>query len=959
MKVTFLTDKDREELEGLLLPKPTGKVEVGQYLVVRGVNEAGDVVSVEAVSVFDGPSSDSSSGGNVDLEGYATEQWVKDQKYLTAVPDGYAKSSEIPKKPEDIGAQPSGDYALKSEIPSVPVQSVNGKTGVVKLSASDVGARPGNWMPTAQEVGALPNTYTPPNQTAEQVGADPKGTATSVVSQHNASDDSHGDIRLELKAINDRLTAFFDSDNQTLDELSEIVAYITSNKSLIDSITTSKVSVADIVNNLTSNVSNKPLSAAQGVVLKGLIDVVSNSLANYQPKGDYALRSELPNVPTKLSEFTNDSGFITGYTETDPTVPAWAKQSTKPSYSKSEVGLDNVANERQYSANNPPPYPVTSVNGQTGDVKLDSGSNGGYSVEILLPSEAVAVVGVEFNIYHKSVFRCNGDLSNIDIGWAISGTGVSLTQFAECLRITATDSNVGNYTLTAKVRDIKTGTVIAEKSMLLRIIANTALTGRNVLFIGDSLTASRNGLYAAEIQYNLSGGGMVSIGTQNGSKDTNQIGAVKHEGYNGATVDGFLSANVASGNVNPFYNPSTGAFDFAYFMSNQGYSYVDAVCLNLGHNNIGNHAKAVFGLTTIAASIHAYDANIPVIISLIEPLAGQDAWRNKPNTAAQMRTHWRNLLVAYMDAFDNGKISNVYLSAPYFNIDPDNDFPTETVARSARDATQIVRQTDPMHPGRIGTLKMADVYYANLLCRITDSGAILYTVTNNLTNVTNSNSAGAVRAGASYTATLTADSGYDLGTVSVTMGGQDVAVTNGVISISSVTGDIVITATATAKPVVNYTNLADPSTANDASPNTALTADEWLNGYYISSKKMSAKADLIVTNKIPLTASQKLRVKGFTTIGTIGGSSCMSRFRILPCDASGTALVTEIQPALDSGQYIGQMDEAELEKGIYCFTPNELEQASYWANVAFVRICGYPIDGNNANVIVTVNEPIE
>ena len=251
------------------------------------------------------------SGGNADLTGYATEQWVKDQNFLTEVPDGYAKSSEIPKKPEDIGAQPSGNYALKSEIPSVPVQSVNGKTGAVQLSAADVGARPENWMPSAQEVGALPNTYTPPNQTAEQVGADPKGTATTLVSQHNTADDSHNDIRLELKAINDRLTSFFDSDDQTLDELSEIVAYITTNKKLIDSITTSKVSVADIIDNLTTNVRNKPLSAAQGVVLKGLIDTVGNSLANYQPKGDYALRSELPTVPTNVSAFTNDAGYLT------------------------------------------------------------------------------------------------------------------------------------------------------------------------------------------------------------------------------------------------------------------------------------------------------------------------------------------------------------------------------------------------------------------------------------------------------------------------------------------------------------------------------------------------------------------------------------------------------------------------------------------------------------------------
>ena len=47
----------------------------------------------------------------------------------------------------------------------------------------------------------------------------------------------------------------------------------------------------------------------------------------------------LPNttsIPSKTSDLTNDSGFLT--TETDPTVPAWAKASTKPSYTASEVG---------------------------------------------------------------------------------------------------------------------------------------------------------------------------------------------------------------------------------------------------------------------------------------------------------------------------------------------------------------------------------------------------------------------------------------------------------------------------------------------------------------------------------------------------------------------------------------------------------------------------------------------
>lgn len=41
---------------------------------------------------------------------------------------------------------------------------------------------------------------------------------------------------------------------------------------------------------------------------------------------------------------------------------------------KADVGLSNVENERQYSEQNPPPYPVTSVNGETGAVVLTTSS---------------------------------------------------------------------------------------------------------------------------------------------------------------------------------------------------------------------------------------------------------------------------------------------------------------------------------------------------------------------------------------------------------------------------------------------------------------------------------------------------------------------------------------------------------------------------------------------------------
>ena len=364
---------------------------------------------------------------------------------------------------------------------------------------------------------------------------------------------------------------------------------------------------------------------------------------------------------------------------------------------------------------------VNNLKTRVSNLEAESGGSGTATtdtVEILLPSEAVAVVGVEFNIYYKSIIRASRLLDNYDIKCYLNNSSVTCRRYSDCFRLTAEAGHVGDYTLTVEIRNLKDYAVVTSKTMTLHIIANTAVTGKNVLFIGDSLTFSRAGLYAAEIQHNLSGGGMVSIGSQTGVQATNQIGEVKHEGYNGATVGGFLKANVTSAFTNPFYNPTSGTFDLAYFMANQGYSKVDAVCLNLGHNNLGNETAGVNDLTTIIQKIHAYDANIPVIISLITPLGDQNSHAHLGFSAGQMRYHWRQLIKAYLNAFDNGKISNVYLSTPYFNVDADHDLPTETVARSARDATTIVRQNDSMHPNRVGTLKMADVYYANLLYRL-------------------------------------------------------------------------------------------------------------------------------------------------------------------------------------------------------------------------------------------------
>ncbi|MBQ4424094.1 MAG: hypothetical protein II872_07210 [Clostridia bacterium] len=58
---------------------------------------------------------------------------------------------------------------------------------------------------------------------------------------------------------------------------------------------------------------------------------------------DLSNKPTIPTVPTNVSAFNNDAGYLTGYTESDPTIKSWAKAETKPTYTASEVGATTPA----------------------------------------------------------------------------------------------------------------------------------------------------------------------------------------------------------------------------------------------------------------------------------------------------------------------------------------------------------------------------------------------------------------------------------------------------------------------------------------------------------------------------------------------------------------------------------------------------------------------------------------
>ena len=132
--------------------------------------------------------------------------------------------------------------------------------------------------------------------TGELAQYDTSGAVDGKISAHNTDPESHQDLRTELRSISARLNAALNSEDVDLDQLSEIVAYIKSNKSLIDAITTAKVSKSEIVNDLVTNLGDRPLSAAQGVALKALIDELEAKVVTSVPTFDLAGMG-LPTIP--------------------------------------------------------------------------------------------------------------------------------------------------------------------------------------------------------------------------------------------------------------------------------------------------------------------------------------------------------------------------------------------------------------------------------------------------------------------------------------------------------------------------------------------------------------------------------------------------------------------------------------------------------------------------------------
>jgi phage-related tail fiber protein len=194
---------------------------------------------------------------------------------------GHITGGDKPKNIADLGIedvytkdQLDAKFAeVSGKIPEIayPVTSVNDKTGTVVLTASDV-------------------------------GADEAGTASELVGVHNKAADAHADIRALIAQISKKLEAFLDVDDATADQLSEVLTLIDNNKGTLESLTTTKVNVSDIVDNLTTESADKVLSAKQGKAIKDLIDALALV--------DQNIKAELAEHTHKIVANANDDNIV-------------------------------------------------------------------------------------------------------------------------------------------------------------------------------------------------------------------------------------------------------------------------------------------------------------------------------------------------------------------------------------------------------------------------------------------------------------------------------------------------------------------------------------------------------------------------------------------------------------------------------------------------------------------------
>lgn len=206
------------------------------------------------------------------LDGYATQQWVEDKHYITGV---------------DLS-----DYALKSEIPTVPTSNT--------AFTNDAGYLTEHQSLSGYATEAFVSAYTYDKDTIDEKVAG-GGSFDPTQYYNKTATDALLDEKLDVTAYTPTDLSNYYTTAQTVNLVESAVTRV---EGEIPTVPTSNTAFTNDAGYLTEHQSLSGYATEQWVEDKHYITGVDLS--------NYATKAEIPVVPTSNTAFTNDAGYITG-----------------------------------------------------------------------------------------------------------------------------------------------------------------------------------------------------------------------------------------------------------------------------------------------------------------------------------------------------------------------------------------------------------------------------------------------------------------------------------------------------------------------------------------------------------------------------------------------------------------------------------------------------------------------